>query len=184
LLPSTGVGTNTLFGVPEVGNAWWKNVVSLNPGSWAQFGPWGSVADDRLLTFYLNLSDSGAEFADLILSDRTTFQRFISSNMTRVSVDRNSEFGKIGMTALTGNAGEGIPYYGSRWVYDNDIPAGTVYGVNTEDVRLIEDPAFNFTWIPVNLGDQFLLSGSVLTHRSQSEMNRRNRSGVQTPWAA
>jgi hypothetical protein len=184
LLPSAGVGTNSLFGISEVGNAWWKNVVSLNPGSWAQFGPWGSVADDRLLTFYLNMSDSGAEFADLILSDRTTFQRFLSSNMTRVSINRDSEFGKIGMTALTGTAGEGIPYYGSRWVYDNDITTGTVYAINTEDVRLIVDPHFDFTPMPVNLGDQFLLSGTVWTHRAQSEMNRRNRSGVQTPWTA
>ena len=184
LLPSVGVGSNTLFGISETGNTWWKNVVSLNPGSWASYGPYGSVADDRLLTFYLNMSDSGAEFPDLILSGRADFQRYISTQMLRVQIHQNSEFGKIGMTALTGTAGEGIPYYGSRWVYDNDIPGGTIYAVNTDDVRLIEDPAFNFEWIPVNLGDQFLLSGSVLTYRAQSEMNRRNRSGVQTPWTA
>lgn len=184
LLPSAGVGTNQIFGISEVGNNWWKNVVSLNPGSWASYGPYGSVADDRLLTWYLNMSDSGADYPGLILSGRADFQRFISTQMLRVSIDRASEFGKIGMNALTGNAGEGIPYYGSRWVWDNLIPGGTIYAVNTEDIRLIVDPNFDYTPIEVPMGTQFLLSGTVWCHRCQTEMNRRNRSGVTTPWTA
>lgn len=183
LLPSVGVGSNTLFNISETGNTWWKNIVSTSAGSFVVNGNHGS-SDDKLLTQYLNCSDSGAEFPDLMISDRATFQYFVRSEGQRIRITKDGDFGKIGMGAVTGNAGEGMPYYDARWVWDPEVPAGTVYSIHTENVRLIEDPNFNFRWIPVSLGDQFLLSGMVLCHRSQSEMTRRNNSGVQTGWSA
>jgi hypothetical protein len=183
LLPSVGVGSNTLYNISETGNAWWKNVVSTSAGSFVTNGHHGS-STDKLFTQYLNCSDSGADFPDLMISDRTVFEYFVRAEGQHIRVTKDGDFAKIGMSVVTGNAGEGIPYYDSRWVWDNECPAGTVYSIHTENVRLIEDPNFNYRWIPVSLGDQFLLSGMVLTYRAQSEMTRRNDSGVQTGWTA
>jgi hypothetical protein len=183
LLPSVGVGSNTLFNISETGNTWWKNVVSTSAGSFVTNGNNGS-SDDKLLTFYLNCSDSGAEFPDHLFMARDVFQFYVRSEGLRIRITKDGDFGKIGQSAVTGNAGEGIPYFGSTVTWDPEIPSGYVYAVHTENVRLIEDPNFNFRWIPVSLGDQFLLSGMVLCHRSQSEMTRRNNSGVQTGWTA
>lgn len=182
LLPTTGVGTNTLFNISEVGNSWWKNIVASG-GSFATLGHHGST-DDRILTQYLNSSDSGAETPNLILSARDVFQFFVRKEGQLVQITKDGDFGKIGMGAITGNAGAGMPYYGSRWIWDPEILSGYLYMTHTEDIRLIEDPNFNFRWIPVSLGDQFLLSGMVLCHRSQSEMTRRNWNSVSSGWTA
>jgi hypothetical protein len=183
LLPSVGVGTNTLFNISETGNPWWKNVVSTSAGSFVVNGHHGS-SDDKLFRQYLNCSDSGADPAELMITSRDFFEFFVRAEGQKIRITKDADFAVIGKGVASGNAGQGLPYYDATMHWDPECPAGTVYSIHSENVRLIEDPNFNFRWIPVSLGDQFLLSGMVLTYRSQSEMNRRNNCGVQTGWTA
>lgn len=183
LLPSTGVGSNTLFNISETNSPWWKNYFLTAAGSFASNG--FHSANDKLTRGYLTCSDSGAEFPDTVVSDRSVFEYYITSEASRIRITKDGDFGGIiGKGALSGNAGEGIDLYDAKWVWDNECPAGYVYMLHTEDIELVEDPNFNFRWIPVNLGLQFLLSGMVLTYRCQSKIDRRNWNGVQTGWTA
>lgn len=183
--PSVGVGTNTLFNISESNSPFWKNYVDTSTGSFATNGTNGSGGLDKLLNGYLNCSDSGASFPGLIVSNRDVFQYQIQTQGQKIRITKDADFGNvIGRSAITGNAGEGMDYYDSKWVWDNECPLGTVYFVHPEAIRLIEDPNFNMKWIDVNMGLQFLLSGRVLCYRAQSEIKRRNNSGVQTGWTA
>lgn len=183
LLPSTGVGTNTLFNIAEANAPFWKNYYLTATGSFVTNG-WHGSADDKITRGYLMCSDSGSEAPDYIFSDRTVFEYAIRAEGQRVRVTKDGDYGRIGMGALSNEAGKGLPFYDATWVWDNEVPAGYVYFLHTEDVALVEDPNFNFRWIPVNLGLQFLLSGMVLCYRVQSKIDRRNRNGVQTGWQA
>lgn len=183
LLPSTGVGSNTLFNIAEANAPFWKNYFLTTAGSFATNG-WHGSSDDKPTRGYLTCSDSGAEAPDYIFSDRTVFEYAIRAEGLRVRVTKDGDFGRIGMGALSGEAGKGLPFYDATWIWDNEVPAGYAYFVHSEDFALVEDPNFNFRWIPVNLGLQFLLSGMVLTYRVQSKVDRRNRNGVQTGWTA
>ena len=183
LLPSTGVGTNTLFNIAEANASFWKNYFLTNAGSFTTQGYRGS-ADDKLTRGYLTCSDSGSETPNLVISDRTVFEYQMRTQGQLVRITKDGDFGKIGTSSISGNAGDGMPFYDAKWVWDNECPAGTVYFVHTDDFELVEDPNFNFKWIPVNLGLQFLLSGMVLTYRVQSKIDRRNWNGVQTGWTA
>jgi len=183
LLPSTGVGTNTLFNIAEANASFWKNYYLTATGSFVTNG-WHGSADDKITRGYLMCSDSGSEAPDYIFSDRTVFEYAIRAEGLRVRVTKDGDFGRVGMGALSNEAGKGLPFYDATWVWDNEVPAGYVYFAHTEDFELVEDPNFNFRWIPVNLGLQFLLSGMVLCYRVQSKIDRRNRNGVQTGWQA
>lgn len=183
LLPSTGVGSNTLFNIAEANASFWKNYYLTSTGSFVTQG-WHGSSDDKITRGYLTCSDSGAEAPDLMISDRTVFEYAIRAEGQRVRVTKDGDFAQIGRSAVSSNAGEGLPFYDAKWVWDNECPAGYTYFIHTEDVELVEDPNFNFRWIPVNLGLQFLLSGMVLTYRVQSKIDRRNRNGIQTGWTA
>lgn len=183
LLPSTGVGSNTLFNIAEANAAFWKNYYLTSAGSFVTQGYHGS-SDDKLTRGYLTCSDSGSETPDSVYSDRSVIEYYIRSEGLRTRITKDSDFANIGKGAISGNAGDGLPFYDARWTWDNECPAGYVYFLHSEDVALVEDPNFNFRWIPVNLGLQFLLSGMVLTYRCQSKIDRRNWNGVQTGWTA
>lgn len=183
LLPSTGVGTNTLFSIAEANAPFWKNYYLTATGSFVTNG-WHGSSDDKITRGYLMCSDSGSEAPDYVFSDRTVFEYAIRAEGQRVRVTKDGDYGRIGMGALSNEAGKGLPFYDATWVWDNEVPAGYAYFLHTEDVALVEDPNFNFRWIPVNLGLQFLLSGMVLCYRVQSKIDRRNRNGVQTGWQA
>lgn len=183
LMPSTGVGTNTLFNISEANAPFWKNYAQTSTGSFQTQGYHGS-SDDKLTRGYLTCSDSGAETPNLVMSSRSVFEYAIRAEGLRTRATKDADFMRIGQSAVSGNAGQGLPFYDATWVWDNEIPDGYVYFAHTDDFTLVEDPNFNFRWIPVNLGLQFLLSGMVLTYRAQSMMTRRNWNGVQTGWTA
>lgn len=183
LLPSTGVGSNTLFNIAEANAPWWKNYFLTSAGSFAANG-WHGSSDDKVTRGYLTCSDSGAEAPDYVFSDRSVFEYALRAEAQHVRITKDGDFGRVGQSAVSANAGQGLPFYDARWLWDNEVPAGYLYYVHSEDIELVEDPNFNFKWIPVNLGLQFLLSGMVLCYRSQYKIDRRNRNGVQTGWTA
>lgn len=183
LLPSTGVGSNTLFNIAEANAAFWKNYFLTSTGSFVTNG-WHGSSDDKLSRGYLTCSDSGAETPNYVFSSRDTFEFYNRAVGLTVRTTKDADFARIGQGAISSNAGEGLQFYDARWIWDNEIPSGYIYFIHSEDFTLVEDPNFNFKWIPVNLGLQFLLSGMVLTYRVQSKVDRRNRNGVQTGWTA
>jgi hypothetical protein len=176
-LPTVGVGSNTLFNIAEANAPWWANYVKTSFGSWKAYGI-GGATDNLWLRAFLNCSDSGAETPDLIISDRTIFEyRLQAEDLLRRNIS-NQVYGTIGNNAVKGAAGHSLPYMGADHVWDNECPGGTAYFLHTSDIELVEDPNFNFKWIPVTLGTQFLLSGLVLTYRVQGRIDRRNWNGV------
>lgn len=181
----TAPGSNTVFGVPEASASFWKNYFKTAAGSFAANGLHGS-ADDLLTRGYLICSDNGAETPDLIVSDRSTVEYYIRAEGQKKSITKDSDFGKIGSGAVSGNAGStGLQFYDAQWVWDNQCPTGRLYLIHTEDFALVEDPNFNFKWIgPIQLGKQVLLKGRVLMYRAQSKVYRRNRNGVIDGWTA
>lgn len=185
ILPSTGVGSNTVFNIAEANALFWQNYYATSAGSWASNGLHGS-SDDKITRGYLLCSDNGAQTPDLILSDRSTVEYYIRSEGRTKQTTKDADFAQIGRSAAGGNvAGKGLPFYDARWVWDNECPSGYTYLIHSEDFELVEDPNFNFKWIgPIPLGRQFLLKGRVLTYRAQSKCYRRNRNGVITGWTA
>lgn len=184
LLPTTGVGSNTLFGIAEANAAFWMNYFLTSAGSFASYGLHGS-SDDKLTRGYLTCSDNGAQTPGLIISDRTVVEYYIRAVGQKVRITKDADFGQVGRSAVGNDAGRGLPFYDAEWVWDNECPAGRLYMIHPEDFELVEDPNFNGRWIgPISLGKQFLLKGRVYTYRIQSKAFRRNRNGVQDGWTA
>lgn len=184
ILPSTGVGTNTVYGVAEASALFWRNYYATSMGGFAANGLHGS-SDDKLTRGYLICSDNGAQMPNLVISDRSVFEYYIRSLGLTKHVTKDADFAQIGRSAITGKAGQGLPFYEAEWVWDGECPSGTNYFIHTDDFTLNEDPSFNFKWIgPIPLGKQFLLKGRVLTYRCQSKCDRRNWNGVLTGWTA
>jgi hypothetical protein len=186
LLPTTGVGTNTLFNVAEANAVFWRNYFLTSAGSWASNGLFGS-SDDKITRAYLTCSDNGAQTPNLIISDRSVVEYYIRSEGRTRSTTKRADFAEIGRGAITSTstAGAGLPFYDAEWVWDVECPTGRAYLVNTADFELVEDPNFNFKWLgPIPLGKQIFLKGRVLVYRAQSKAYRRNRSGVTDGWTA
>jgi hypothetical protein len=185
LLPSSGVGSNTLFGIAEANAPFWKNYYVTSAGSFATQGFHGS-SDDKLTRGYLVCSDNGAMTPNLVISDRSTFEYYVRTEAQRIRITKDGDLGRIGSGVAGGNeAGKGLPFYDAEWIWDSECPSGTTYLIHTDDFALVEDPNFNFKWVgPFPLGKQFLLKGRVLAYRAQSKVDRRNWNGVITGWTA
>jgi hypothetical protein len=184
ILPTSGVGSNTVYGLPESSNAFWKNTYETSAGSFATNGHHGS-SDDKLWRKYRICSDNGALTPNLVISDGAVFDYYVRAEGQYKRITKDSDFGKIGMSAGSDEAGRGIPYFNAEWVWDNECPAGHTYLIHTDDFELIEDPNLNFRWMgPISLGKQIMLSGRVLVYRVQSKVGRRNWNGVISGWTA
>lgn len=178
----TTVGTNTYAGIPESTATYWRPYTETGAGSFASFGHNGS-GDDKLLTGYLNCSDNGAKTPTDIVSGVDVFSYYVAKEGSLIRNTSNAEFGKIGQTAVSQNAGEGMPYRNAMWTWDNGVPSGTTWLLHSGDITLFEDPNFNFRWESIgNLGLQILLEGSVLLYRVQMICDRRNWQGKITGW--
>lgn len=180
----TSVGSNTVYGVAEASALFWRSYTATSAGSFAANGLHGS-SDDKLTRGYLICSDNGAQTPNLIISDRTVIEYYIRALGQVKRITKDADFTAIGRSAITGQAGAGLPFYDAEWTWDNECPAGRTYLIHTDDFVLNEDPNFNFKWIgPIPLGKQFLLKGRVLTYRCQSKVWRRNWNGVIDGWTA
>lgn len=183
-LPAAVPGSNTLYGIAEANALFWRHYVATSAGSWAANGLHGS-SDDKITRGYLICSDNGAMTPDLIISDRSTFEYYLRSEGRTKQTTKDADFAQIGRSAVSGQAGAGLPFYDAQWVWDGECPSGRSYLLHTEDFALVEDPNMNFRWIgPIQLGTQILLSGRVLLYRAQSKLGRRNWNGVIDGWTA
>jgi hypothetical protein len=182
ILPSTGVGSNTVYNIPEVTNKFWRNQYFTSVGSWPVHGLFGST-DDIITQAYLSCSDNGADTPDLFISDVTVAMAYArAEGRTRQTTSR-AELANIGRGAMgpEGSPGEWLPIYNASFLWDVQCPTGYGYFVHTEDFKLIEDPSFNMRWLgPLQIGNQPFLTGRVLTYRCQSEVYRRNWNAVLT----
>ena len=182
ILPSTGVGSNTVYNIPEVSNRYWRNLYFNSVGSWPVHGLYGST-DDIITQAYLSGSDNGADTPNLCITDISVAMAYSRAEGRTRQTTMRSEFAQIGRAGVTdgGNPGSWLPIYNAELVWDVQCPTGYMYMVHTEDFKLIEDPAFNMRWLgPFQLGNQPFLKGRVLTYRAQSEVYRRNWNVVLT----
>mgnify|MGYP001592751863 CR=1 FL=1 len=175
MLPAAGVGTNTVFNIPENTNRFWRNLVFNTVGSWPVSGLYGSTEDIITQAYYAG-SDNGAEAPNLMICGLSTVTSYVRAEGRTRQTTRREDFGQIGRGGVkTGAAGDSLPIHNAELVWDNQCPAGYLYQVHTEDFKLIEDPGFNMRWLgPFQLGSQPFLKGRLLTYRVQSEIYRRN----------
>lgn len=176
VLPSTGVGTNTVYNIPEVSNRFWRNLFFNSVGAWTVHGLFGST-DDIITQAYLAGSDNGADTPNLFITDITVAQVYARTEGRTRQTTMRSELAQIGRAAVPTdqNPGTWLPIYNADMVWDAQCPTGRGWFVHTEDFKLIEDPSFNMRWIgPLQIGNQPFLTGRVLTYRCQSECYRRN----------
>lgn len=182
ILPSSGVGSNTVYNIPEVTNRYWRNLYFNSVGSWAVHGLFGST-DDIITQAYLSCSDNGADTPDLFITDVTVAMAYArAEGRTRQTTSR-AELAQIGRAAMgsENNPGAWLPIYNADMLWDVQCPTGYGYFVHSSDFKLIEDPAFNMRWLgPLQIGNQPFLTGRVLTYRCQSEVYRRNWNAVLT----
>jgi hypothetical protein len=181
ILPSSGVGSNTVYNIPEVSNRFWRNLYFNSVGSWPVHGLFGST-DDIITQAYLSGSDNGADTPNLAITDITVAMAYArAEGRTRQTTSR-AELAQIGRAAVPETqAGAWLPIYNADLVWDVQCPTGYMYMVHTEDFMLIEDPSFNMRWLgPLQIGNQPFLTGRVLTYRCQSEVYRRNWNVVLT----
>lgn len=181
ILPASGVGTNTVFNIPEVTNRFWRNLVFNSVGSWPVHGLYGST-DDIITQAYFAGSDNGGDMPNLIIMDLTTLTSYIRAEGRTRQTTTRAEFAQIGRAGVVSSAaGASLPIYNAEVVWDNLCPTGYMYMLHTEDFKLIEDPSFNMRWLgPFQMGNQPFLSGRALTYRCQSEVYRRNWNVVLT----
>lgn len=182
ILPSAGVGSNTVYNIPEVTNRFWRNLYFNFVGSWPVHGLYGST-DDIITQAYLAGSDNGADTPTLAITDVTTIQSYIRAEGRTRQTTTRAEFGNIGRAGIenTSTPGASFPIYNMELMWDVQCPTGYMYMVHPEDFKLIEDPAFNMRWLgPLQIGNQPFLTGRVLTYRCQSEVYRRNWNVVLT----
>lgn len=181
MLPASGVGSNTVFNVPEVTNRFWRNMTAINVGSWPLHGLYGST-DDIITQTYFAASDNGEDAPDLFIVDISTVTSYVRAEGRTRQTTTRAEFGNIGRGAITSSkAGASLPIHNMELVWDNQCPTGYGYMVHSGDFKLIEDPAFNMRWLgPFQLGNQPFLKGRLLTYRCQAEIQRRNWNAVLT----
>jgi len=175
MLPASGVGTNTVYNIPEVTNRFWRNLVYQNVGSWPVHGLYGST-DDIITQAYYAGSDNGEDAPDLMIVDISTVTSYVRAEGRTRQTTTRADFGEIGRGAVkTGKPGASLPIHNMELVWDVQCPTGYAYMVHTGDFKLIEDPMFNMRWLgPFQLGNQPFLKGRLLTYRCQTEIYRRN----------
>lgn len=174
MLPASGVGTNTVYNIPEVTNRFWRNLVFNTVGSWPVHGLYGST-DDIITQAYFAGSDNGADAPDIAICDLTTVTSYVRAEGRTRQTTTRAEFGQIGRGGVKSGAGDSLPIHNMELVWDVQCPTGYMYMVHSGDFKLIEDPAFNMRWLgPFQLGNQPFLKGRLLTYRVQSEIYRRN----------
>lgn len=175
ILPHSGVGTNTVYNIPEVSNRFWRNLYFANVGNWSVHGI-GGTTDDVILLGYLSCSDNGAMTPDLFICDITTVLAYSRAETRTRQTTTRAELGNIARgAAVESNEGAWLPMYGMKVVWDVAVPTGYAYMVHSEDFSMIEDPALNMKWIgPLQGMSQPLLHGRVLFWRGQTQCYRRN----------
>lgn len=171
----SSVGSNTFAGIAEASMTWWQSQVTGTCGSFATDGYMGS-SDDKLTRAFLAASDNGERTPSLVLSDSLVWQYYHRSLGLKVRYESNQTFGGIGKTTLS--------LFDADWLWDTGCPAGTAFLLHPEYFKFQIDPNFNYRWLDVNLGKQFLLKGQVLTLRYQLTVNRRNVQHRTSGWTA
>lgn len=174
MLPASGVGSNTVFNIPEVTNRFWRNLVYNTVGSWPVHGLYGST-DDIITQAYYAGSDNGGTMPNLFIVGLDTVTSYVRAEGRTRQTTTRAEFGQIGRGGVKEGAGNSLPIHNMEMIWDVQCPAGYGYMVHSGDFKLIEDPGFNMRWLgPFQLGNQPFLKGRLLTYRVQSEIYRRN----------
>lgn len=164
----TTAGSNTYAGLSEATHDFWVPYYATGIGSYAANGYLGST-DDKMTRAFLACSDSGKKTPTYLLSDQLSWEYHHRALGQFVRYTSNDTFGKIGSLTL--------PFFNAEWDFDLEAPSGSVYLLRPDLFEWWIDPNFNYRWIPVSMGKQFLLSGEVLTLRYQIAVRRRNVMG-------
>lgn len=137
-LVSTTPTTGTVEGLDAATNPFWRNTAVTSCGSFAANGVKGT-AQDLVLTAYNNATDGMTDAPNVLLSDQATLEYY---NRTLLSttryLDAQSKTGDLSFRALE--------YQGVKWYWDRQCPSGRLYGLNTNYVHFVTDPAMLFDW--------------------------------------
>lgn len=170
----TAVGSNTVGGISEATAPWWRSQVRTSSGSFAANGIFGS-ANDYVLNGIINCTDE--EMPDLIISDTTVFEYAHKSFGSDVRYVSNDTFGNIGKMELR--------YQGTRWVWDKDCDAATMFILHTGDFIFVTTAGMDFTPTPVMTPDkQPWVRYVAYLSRHQLVVNRRMLHMRLSGWAA
>lgn len=137
-LVSTTPTTGTVEGLDAATNPFWRNTAVTSCGSFAANGVKGT-AQDLVLTAFNNATDGMTDSPNVILSDQATLEYY---NRTLLSttryLDAQSKTGDLSFRALE--------YQGVKWYWDRQCPSGRLYGLNTNYIHFVTDPAMLFDW--------------------------------------
>ena len=140
--PSLGVRLRNNAGNLEVSanGSSYHTIGSGDPGIFNVLD-YGAVADGVTdnLTAFNNATDGMTDSPNVILSDQATLEYY---NRTLLSttryLDAQSKTGDLSFRALE--------YQGIKWYWDRQCPSGRLYGLNTNYIHFVTDPAMLFDW--------------------------------------
>jgi hypothetical protein len=112
----------------------------------------------NVITLGVNRASNGMDRTDLIICDEIVYRLLNKIYLSKQSIMRETQLGKLGFPALE--------YYGIPIVYDQNCPAGYMYGLNTSKLRWDMLTGAEITWsglTPIGGGvegrcGQFILS--------------------------
>src|SRR5205085_2620821 len=105
-----------------------------------------------LLTAFNTCSQNGMEFPDLILTTRAIWQTYHALLTPNVRYE-DEKMANLGFRNVT--------FMNVPIVWDNDCPAGYVFGLNTGTLKLRPLAGFDFTWTEERQPDRQLVDAIV-----------------------
>lgn len=158
-------------------NAFWRNrwvEWGFTTMSEANFGTGGAAAGIKKMRRLVNKTTRGNERISILLTDLTTYETY--ENALAI----NERFVMPVRGALDGGF-EMLSFRGIPLMWDEDVPAGVMYGINFDHLSFVTGKGRDFITLPfVRPPDQEAKVSSVIYYGSLTS-NNNQRSGVLTP---
>ena len=139
--------TGTLGNIDRSANTWWRSQ------STTSFGSFGSNLT-KLDTMSLDVTASGGEDWDWIVTDKTTFLRFKQQARTYLQINAGAPTSAAGKR-LAEFGFSVVEFEGKPVIWDRNCPAGYLYFINNEAIKLAVIP-----------GEEFAMTDFVPLHAS------------------
>jgi hypothetical protein len=126
LIESSG----TYGGIARSGNTFWQAYEDNTAEA---------LDDDDMLVAYNTASRGGRTYPDLIVTTQALWQKYHAMLVPNVRYE-DERMANLGFRSLM--------FMGTPIVWDPDCPAGVMYFINTEFIKLLYLEGYNMTWTP------------------------------------
>lgn len=135
----------TYGGISRVDNAIWRTTTYDIHSAFAGMTQWTSTTVRPILNKIMTARSRGKSYADLLLMSPEVYEAYDAATLAIQKVtNENSRVGKLGFPSLQYVGGGKNAEIVQDGGIGSNMPANTVYGLNTDSLRLRYNPARNF----------------------------------------